>query len=478
MAIALPRIMVLKSFGNFQYLRRISKKESVEDNVAETFVYFKEDDITSPVIKFETEAAKTNEKLVHIRCCNNNKYLCVTEDLYIQAAAPNPIENDGVSSTMFQAVQALGYPKDNFRFLHPGTKRYAVLKSDTTVYDEAFYTDDSFPIDAGNVSYVFTVLDWASLVLFPNSVSFSDINDKTKFLSCRDGDAYLHFVDDQSIGDLRVVNEIITKSDGYIRIKNVSTGKFWKRDEDNYILANSTDTTWMDQNTIFRPEKFAKQVVALKSLGNGKFCNKEKGGKFLKAEEDTIMNETKLWVSESVILSTMYGFDFDTANGRVYNIHNPIVEGSSIEYTNFGSKETDSIDLKVSYQKTKSQFAETNVSLSLGMETTLKFGAIPLIVDGEIEMSGQYTYEREGKDESSDAITVETTYKAKVPPKTLAKVTLDVKKGKCDVPFSYFKRDTHYDGKTTVTQMHDGIYTGVNMFSAKYRVTRNSLPKA
>ncbi|KAF4379644.1 hypothetical protein F8388_023661 [Cannabis sativa] len=478
----LPRFLVLKSYANLKYLRRISKEESIENNLSQTFLYFKEDDITSPLVKFEMERAKKNKSYVHLRCCNNNKYLCLTEDLYIQASAEKPIENDGLSSTMFKYEAAdvdAGSDKHNIRIHHPTTRRYAILKVDpTTPYDKAFYTDNTFPIDKRDTSSVFTVLDWDRFAIFPEKVSFSKKEKETtkSILSCRNSDSYLEFVEGQSVGDLRVVNEIFTKRDGYIRIKNASTGKFWKRDEDNYILANSSDVTWDDNNTIFLPIKLGeKQTVALKNMGNRKFCNKEKGsGVYFKAEMDTMMNETKLWVMESVILSTMYGFDFHIPDGRVYNVHIPIDDSLAAKRQNNESKET-SMDIMVSYKKTKSQSVQTNLSLSFGFEQTLTLTVIPEILSGTIQLSGQYTYERESKDESSKEITVETTYKAKVPGKTILKVFLDVNNGKCDVPFSYFKRDTYYDGKTTVKQMHDGMYTGVNMFSAHYRVTHEKV---
>lgn len=69
------------------------------------------------------------------------------------------------------------------------------------------------------------------------------------------------------------------------------------------------------------------------------------------------------------------------------------------------------------------------------------------------------------------------TYKVLIPPKTKVTVRLMATRGTCDVPFYYTQREVLYTGETVVTQVDDGVYTGVNNYSYYTEVKEESLIK-
>ena len=44
-------------------------------------------------------------------------------------------------------------------------------------------------------------------------------------------------------------------------------------------------------------------------------------------------------------------------------------------------------------------------------------------------------------------------------------------RGRMDVPYSYKQRDILFDGTTRVTQLHDGIFIGVNTFVSRFVIS-------
>ncbi|EXB59941.1 hypothetical protein L484_013061 [Morus notabilis] len=472
----LPRFVVLKSVNNGKYLSKISNEESTKKGLQATFLKFHGEEIASPFAKFEVETAKKNPEFVHIRCCHNNKYLVrllgegsSSRSLWIVAAANKSQEDvDVLSCTMFKPVQS---DENHFRFLHVESGRYARLSKEKEPYTDGLLAGSS-SIDT-DLQDVYKVFDWESLVVFPKIVAFK-LGDK--YLSHRwiEGYPYLQFVSTDS-GDQTIANEISTFGDGFVRIRSLSTGNFWRRSP-NWIWADSTDSTGSDSNTLFLPIKLADNVVALRNLGNNCICKSlttEGKTDCLNAAVHNIINDAKLEVEESVLSRSIYNINFRRDEGRVYNLK--VIEKGHSEADNYTNVEN-TVSLKFSYKKTSASTIGGSVSLKLGVKTPLQIAAIPLIVEGKVEISGEVTTAVQwGKTEAVETVT-ETTYSAKVPPMTKTIVTLTGTEGMCDVPFSYTQRDILHNGDPRIQNMDDGIYTGINMFGFKFDSHQQKLP--
>ncbi|XP_062086450.1 uncharacterized protein LOC133792558 [Humulus lupulus] len=270
----LPRFVVLKSAYNGKYLTKVTKETSSQTELPETFLNFRGEDMESPLAKFELVTAKTDRRFVHIRCCYNMKYLTrlSPNHLWIVAAANRPVEDeDTFSCTMFQPIKADDYRKENhFRFVHVQSKHHACLwRAHQPYTDGLFAGSDQKDRDKCDVYKVF---DWESII--PETVAFRRSSDK-KYLTATtiDGLTYLQF-STTALSDKTVAHQIIHVSDGYVRIKSLSTGTFWKRSStSNWIFASgdcSADD--IDQNTLFIPVKLDENEVAYRNNGNQMFC--------------------------------------------------------------------------------------------------------------------------------------------------------------------------------------------------------------
>ncbi|XP_022719728.1 uncharacterized protein LOC111277576 [Durio zibethinus] len=81
---------------------------------------------------------------------------------------------------------------------------------------------------------------------------------------------YLQFATDD-IGDSTVACEIFVVDDGNVRIKSISSNKFWKRNP-NWIWAESDDTSSNNKDNSLRPVKVDNKTIGLLNLGNKNFC--------------------------------------------------------------------------------------------------------------------------------------------------------------------------------------------------------------
>ncbi|XP_062079851.1 uncharacterized protein LOC133784573 [Humulus lupulus] len=477
-SLALPKFVVIKSRYNGKYLRRISVEESIQKGLPPTFLNFQGEDITSPFVKFEVERAKKDPELVHIRCCHNNKYLAAPESnsWWVMATADQPVEDDGRSSTMFKPIKTDEFDNEEyFRFFHPGSGHYACLWRAAKPHDDGLIA--AYSSKDGDHCDVYKVLDWESLVIFPKTiVGFKMQGTENKYLSYRwiEGHPYLQFVPND-IADQTTGNEISSFGDGYIRIRNLSTGKFWRRSP-NWIWADSSDTTGNDKDTLFWPIKLSDNVVALRNLGNNYFCKSlttEGKTECLNAGVPSITDEAKLEVVEGVISRSIYDLNFRPEDGRIYNV-------KVIEKAHEAAENNDDVEntmaLKFSYKDTSSSTLGGSVSLKLGVKTTLQVDTIPLIFEGKIELSAECTGTHQWGSTNTVETLTESTYTVKVPPKTRVIVTLVASKGTCDVPFSYTRRDLLYNGNTIMNNLDDGIYTGVNTFNVDFQSRHEKLP--
>ncbi|KAF5956324.1 hypothetical protein HYC85_003549 [Camellia sinensis] len=291
-------LVVLKSNYNDKYLRYVHE----EDGEMHGFVQFSGEEIVSPYTKYELEMAKSThygKGLVHIRCCYNNKYLVrwSPKHNWIVAGADEPMEDKyNWASTLFEPLYIDGVAQ-TIRFRHIHYSYYACLWRAAPPHDFGLFIGSS-TLDQ-DLRDVYTIIDWESLLIMPKHVAFKGNNDTYLGTRLLEGRLYLHFSSSSDIGDPTVGNEVVTTSNGSVRIKSYHSGKFWKCSNHNWILADSHDSYMPSSSNVltrflrgrseqrrkqkqkqkqennspesdmlFWPIKVDKNVVALRNLGN------------------------------------------------------------------------------------------------------------------------------------------------------------------------------------------------------------------
>ncbi|KAF7142883.1 hypothetical protein RHSIM_Rhsim05G0011700 [Rhododendron simsii] len=487
MALGLPRFAVIQSREPPKnYLRYIR-----EDGGSHGTLQFSGEEIMSPYAKFEIERAKAagNENgFVHIRCCYNNKYWVAksSSDPCIIAGADEPNEDQSQwSCTLFEPIrrQLRG---DLFRNIQMDDEEGS---TNTTVIFRHVQLGDYlvYPVGSGsqiracmiaqlesltNSFAVFHIIDWESMLMLPKHVVLK--GDNGRYLSARwiERHQYLQFASCDK-GDPTVGNQMFVNEDGSVRIKNDHFGKFWRRSP-NWIWADSDDTTTTNLDTLFYPVKVGDNVVALRNLGNNKFCKRlttEGKRDCLNAGVDTISKEARLVVEELVVSREIYNVNFHLLDARIYN--QSIVTMVTKTATN-DTQESNTAKLKFLRNENKSSTWNGSVSFKLGVKTEIQTG-IPFIVAGKVEVSAEFTGSYQWGETVSTENQVETEYTISVPPRSKVTVSLLATQGSCDVPYSYTQRDTLMNGGQVIHNFDDGVYTGINSFNFFYETKQEKL---
>ncbi|KAM7489292.1 hypothetical protein LguiB_026776 [Lonicera macranthoides] len=152
------KYFVLKSNYNKKYLEYV--KEDVEVHGLNKI---SRENPVSPYGKYEIEKANTGDRLVHIKCCYNNKYFVrwSPSHYWIAAAADKPEEDESKwSCTLFEI---LPIDAKTIRFRHIQLGHYACLwrLGSENVYDSCLFA--GVPEFDKDQCDVFTIIDWESL---------------------------------------------------------------------------------------------------------------------------------------------------------------------------------------------------------------------------------------------------------------------------------------------------------------------------
>ncbi|KAL7170614.1 hypothetical protein ACSBR2_035486 [Camellia fascicularis] len=217
-----------------------------------------------------------------------------------------------------------------------------------------------------------------------------------------------------------------------VRIKSHHLGKFWGRNNQNWILADSDDSisssssnnnnnsssfssvltrifigrskkgrnqkqkqenNSLESDMLFRPTKVGNNVVALRSLGNGKLCKilSSANGKIncLSADVSTISAEVHLEVDETFTSRKIYNVNFRLGDARIYN--GSILMLATEDAIN-RTQEPKIVDVKLSYSESKTCAWNSSVSLKLlGVKTTIQTTVPLIIAKGKIELSDEFS---------------------------------------------------------------------------------------
>ncbi|PPD66723.1 hypothetical protein GOBAR_DD36402 [Gossypium barbadense] len=404
---SVPRFIVLKSSGAETYLGY--KHDNGKYN---GYAEFTEPTVVSANAKFEVEFAK--DGLVHIRSCTNNKYLERThnpsitgkpdEEYWITITADKPEEDRSKEScTLFEPILKDSVYK-NFRFVHAQSGCYLCLwPLATSELGRGVLANNKNVADNGND--IFKVIDWESLVILP--------------------------------------------SNGDIRIKPVSSDKFW-RHSPNWIWADSNDTKGTDKDTRFRAFKVDNKTIALLNLGNN--------------NRPFYYQRGLLMVQEPVLSRKIYNLRYDIENALVYNKKVLVLaENSATNRTT----QANTLDVKLSYTETNTSTWLAHFTLGLETKATFEVG-VPLIGKAGVEISSKLEAGIEWGETKTTTTVMEANHQAHVPPMTKVTVYLSMSHGTCDVPFVFTQKDTLYNGTVVTTDVTGNTFTGANYYNIQY----------
>ncbi|XP_026390916.1 uncharacterized protein LOC113286547 [Papaver somniferum] len=253
----LPRYVILQSDYNDRYLR------SVEGNLhVPLALKFGGEYSFDRDTRFELEKGKDKDAIgmFNIRCMYNNKYLSAVSatSSWITAVAAEPEEDQTKwSCTLFQPVFVTAGGNNMVRFRHMATGNFACLQAGaSTLVDYLKADSDRDGYDK------FLVINWESVVMFPNRIVIK--GDNNRYLRER-GDTFLAFDTDKLEG-FDTEYEVTPSRNGGLRIKCLSNGKLWRKDNGFWIGADGSDGNNHNTNNVFLPVKLEENLVAFRSL--------------------------------------------------------------------------------------------------------------------------------------------------------------------------------------------------------------------
>lgn len=449
----LPTFFMLQSGGKY-----LSVTENIPATLPSGFLKFDQEQIWSPRAKFAAEPAKTGDgRLFHIRSLYNNKYLVMESNSWIVASAKKPEEDKSKATcTMFEPHSLAGDDDQTVRLRHVGTG-ISLSPDDQGVLLSA--TGSSFILSDNN-----------SVLVLPSKVAFrsQDLNgDYLAAKSLYDNLIYQQFQSGIDITNRWVAKELLTTADGNYRIKDLYSGKFWRR-RDNWIKAEVDDGSI---ETLFSFVQIKDNVVALRNLGNDGFCGaytESLSINCLNARYPTLSKETRLIVEEVVIRRIISDLKYRLSDARIYD--EQIIEVGRGYGTNTLTQ--DSTILTLNFHSTDSRTTSWNSSMSInfGVNVTLETTIVPVIEKSEIELSTEFGTTHEWGGSHTTDNNRETRYPVRVPPLTTVMVTMLATTAVCDVPFSYTQRDLLPTGEWVETRKDDGLFTGINSYDIRYKL--------
>ncbi|KAK8494971.1 hypothetical protein V6N11_055513 [Hibiscus sabdariffa] len=258
------------------------------------------------------------------------------------------------------------------------------------------------------------------------------------------------------------------------RIKQTSSGKFWRLGDSNFILADAGDSS--NDNTLFHPFKVDSQSIALLSSANNLFCTRYSLDppylNALNANADFTNFWAGLRVEEPVMKREISNIVYHLEKSNIRDKKSVVLVTFTYSATNTSRGASTTVDVKLPYQDVKTTIWKTKLSLELEAKATFETTTFPVIVDGgKVGFSGEARRKNELDETIITTTLLEDVHSVVVPPKTKVVVSLIATKGKCDIPFTFTQSDTLYNGKSFTTEVKDNTYTVCNLYDFKFQTT-------
>ncbi|KAK9906298.1 hypothetical protein M0R45_002633 [Rubus argutus] len=264
--IRLPRFVVLKAKYNSKYLSL-----TINDPALPGFIKFDGKDALSPLAKFEVEMAKSGNRLVHIRCCHNNKYLVRSQTSRWIVAAADKLDEDEykISCTLFELEPVDKSRGHDFRFRHIQLGMYACLWRAEKPFFGGLYGGSNAP-DKDECD-VYTFFDGESAnktnkaVELPRFVALKAMYSE-KYLSLTKNDpalptGFIKFDENEPMSpQAKFEVEMAKSGNRLVHIRCCYNNKYLVRSGTSYWIVAAADKPEEDESktscTLFEPEPY------------------------------------------------------------------------------------------------------------------------------------------------------------------------------------------------------------------------------
>ncbi|XP_074284738.1 uncharacterized protein LOC141610535 [Silene latifolia] len=430
--------------------------------ISQGFLRYDEREVYNSTAKFGYEEARTGlGRGVHFRCIHNNKYLVRQRNTdWITATASEPEEDTTKRECTLFRVNILS--STTISWVHVNTNRtVAIAIPSDPVY--GFY----LTIRTNSINNVqCTPIDVERIIKLPKIVVFKGDNDR--YLGVQ-GDPRSFLGQDRHRKECWY--ETFPVNNGDVRFRSVQNSRFLRRDNNGWILADSTDTSSGNSNTVFQIARLNDNKIALINRGNNRFCQRmPTDGNRFKAEIDSGVREAQLSVEEPIIerkIEVEYRLD----DARIYG-EQPRSWLSQVAFN--GASEGDlETTLTISYTESLSYTFSTTrtVSTNVTSTTTIEAG-VPLIASATqtIEISSGNETETGFEETEDKSESYEFSCTVSVPPGRKRRARVLALEAKCDVPFSYVQTDVQANGEIIRTNLQDGVFRGMNGYEFHVQV--------
>ncbi|XP_008245817.1 PREDICTED: uncharacterized protein LOC103343968 [Prunus mume] len=237
------------------------------------------------------------------------------------------------------------------------------------------------------------------------------------------------------------LSEVFASADGGL---SYSSGKLWRLTKSDWICLDADKSTSIKRSAVLE--------------------------KITSNDSEAYVEVKELGVSKEI-----YNVTFRLGDAMIYDKKVvEIVMGEAVNHT----KETQTVELKLSYKKPRSRSLKSNV-FELGVQSNID-GEVPVIADnGKIEVDEFAESVERRKTGTATIFTCSVNevavYKVVLTAMAMVKVKLLATKASYDVSFSYMQRETLADRKIITNDMDDGVYCGTNTFNFKFETTVEKL---
>ncbi|KAL9231807.1 hypothetical protein vseg_006979 [Gypsophila vaccaria] len=423
---------------------------------------YEERPVHSPTAKFGyDESLQGPSQGVHIRCLHNNKYLVrdATGD-WITATASEPVEDTKRRDcTLFRIVIV---SSNSMRWVHASSNFPVAVVAPSDTFSSYYLT-----IRRTNILAVECIpIDVERIIKLPKTVVFK--GDNGKYLTAQTNFHQPFNGDDRHRKEAWF--ETFPVSNGDVRLRSVQNGRFMRRDNQGWILADSNDTTSNNDNTIFQIARLSDTTIALINRGNNQFCQRFGNDNRFKAEIDSGVKEAELAVEEPIVdrtIDIVYRFQ----DARIYG-EKPRSWLSQVAFND--AKDSDlETQLAIIYSEAHTFSFHVTTAVRTNFVTRVSAeGGVPLVAKAtaEFEYSIGFDVEMGFEETQEKGQNYEFRCNVVIPPGKKRRAKVMALEAKCDVPFNYVQTEVVANGEIIRTNLEDGVYRGMNGYEFHVQV--------
>ncbi|XP_048502092.1 uncharacterized protein LOC104885105 isoform X2 [Beta vulgaris subsp. vulgaris] len=260
----------------------------------------------------------------------------------------------------------------------------------------------------------------------------------------------------------------ITHFNGTIRIKSLHFNKYLRRSRDDWIWGDSTSSSNEDPDTLFEVVALEDNAIALRNLGNKKFCKRLSDRGFencFNAAAPHAEGAAHLVVHEPVS-SRIINVQYNLAGARI--ISQKLVLHRTETANNTGKGKDAELSTTLKYKKSRNT-TWSSTTTSRKTATAQMSIKLPKFVDGKIELFDEISKEEYYEKGSFLSVEQEDKYKIYIPPMTKGIIRGYVKEVIYDIPFSSIQTDTYTTAETVEIRVEDGICRGFEAYDTEFR---------